>query len=71
MKTNTIKWDLLKNKNSLTEEELREELRKYGHRKLSFEELPYIEVDDVEEYARAHGYINQEEYNKWLNNLLK
>ena len=67
MKTNIIKWDLLKNKNSLTEEELRQ----YGHRMVPFDELPYIEVDDVEEYARAHGYINQEEYNKWLNNLLK
>ena len=67
MKTNITKWELLKKLDSLTEEELRQ----YGHRKVSFDELPSIEVDDMEEYARAHGYINQEEYNKWLNNLLK
>lgn len=59
--------ELLKNMNNMTEEELRQ----YGYRRVPFDELPSIEVDDMEEYARAHGYINQEEYNKWLNNLLK
>lgn len=60
--------ELLKNINNMTEEELRE----YGYRRVSFDKIPpCIEVDNIEEYARAHGYINQEEYNKWLNNLLK
>ena len=60
--------EVLKNLDRMTDEELRQ----YGIRKMSFDEVPCsIEVDNIEEYARAHGYINQEEYNKWLNNLLK
>ena len=59
--------EVMDNLHLMTEEELQE----YGWRRVPFDEIPRIKVDNIEEYARTHGYINQEEYNKWLNNLLK
>lgn len=60
------KEDVIKNSNILTEQEL----HRFGLKRMSFVDAPGIEVDDIEEYARANGYINQDEYNKRINNAM-
>ena len=46
------------------------ELEKGGWKMSSFDEIPRIKVDDIEEYAKANGYLNQEEYNERINNAM-
>ncbi|MBQ1225238.1 MAG: hypothetical protein IIX82_04670 [Alistipes sp.] len=60
------KKDALKNIGLLTEDELRH----YGLRKISFDDIPCIEVDDFDEYIRQNGYLTQDEYNNKINNAL-
>ena len=60
------KKDALKNIGLLTEDELHH----YGLRKISFDDIPCIEVDDFDEYIRQNGYLTQDEYNNKINNAL-
>lgn len=47
-----------------------EELQRIGIKRMSFADAPCIEVDDIEEYAKANGYVDQEEYNKRINSAM-
>lgn len=46
-----------------------EELRAY-YDCMPFDEIPGIYVDDIDEYAKANGYLTQEEYNQRINNAM-
>ena len=41
-----------------------EELKNRGWEMRPFDEIPRIYVDDIDEYAKANGYLTQEEYNQ-------
>lgn len=53
------------------QELLKEEMIKDGWKEVTFEELPCIKVDNIEEYARSNGFLTQEEYNNRIKNAMK
>ena len=63
---NLTQSEVLKNVNNLTDEEL----KYHGIKRIPFDEIPAVYVDDIEEYAKANGYLNQEEYNERINNAM-
>ena len=63
---NLTQSEVLKNVHNLTDEEL----KYHGIKRIPFDEIPAVYVDDIEEYAKANGYLNQEEYNERINNAM-
>ena len=48
-----------------------QQLKSVGYKEYYIENGPCIEIDcSIEEYARINGYLNQEEYNNLINNIV-
>ena len=63
---NLTQGEVLKSANNLTDEEL----RCHGIKRIPFDEIPAVYVDDIEEYANSIGYLSQVEYNERINNAM-
>ena len=63
---NLTQSEVLKNANNLTDEEL----KYHGIKRIPFDEILAVYVDDIEEYAKSIGYLSQAEYNERINNAM-
>ena len=66
LKKNLTEAEVMERLHLLTEEEL----KNGGLEMRPFDEIPEIYVDDIDEYAKANGYLTQEEYNQRINNAM-